>query len=337
MNNKASSEELIAFCHILTTSLKSGRPLPVSLMSFPAGRENSQAVDWCRKIGKRLAEGYSLEQSVKDLAGFDPVLARLMPLFGENRLLKILESYTRYLVIIESLNQKLSSAIFYPFMVLLLSVLNLFHLNFFLFPCVMKDLVESGRGPSLLMKVLFFADWHFWPGSLVIPLILLASIFFMARNFIVGLNSGATFWGWISGLNGIVYRQNAARAQAAVALYLDAGMSLEKSLRMASEIFDESAGFGLADVAAAIEHGMTIQDSFAQSPALRDVCVTKDTAEELDSVLSRFSRGNYSASLAMLERLSNISGTFALLLAGFLVLCVTSGFFNTYFWVIWSY
>jgi type II secretory pathway component PulF len=335
MNMK--SKELISFCNVLTTALKSGRALPETLLGLNPSSAEAKAVAWCKSLGKHLSEGYSLEEAVKKLSCFDPVLARIMPLLGENRLIHVLETYTRYLVGVESLNQKISVAIFYPFIVLILIVLNLFYLNLHLFPAASVDLTEAGRAPSLLMKLLFFADYSLWPMSLVIPTLLLFILFLFVRQFMYGFGAGPTLLGKLTGFNAILTRQNAARGQAVISLYLQAGFGLQKAVGMASEIFDLQFDSGLRDTQQALERGMDVSTAFALSPVLKDVCILNDTQEELTGVLSRFSYGNYRISFSLLDSISNVSGTVALFLAGFFVLCATSGMFDTYYWLIWSY
>lgn len=332
---KERTHELISFCNVITTALKSGRPLPETLTVLKAGDFSSPAQQWCQTIGKRLADGYSLEQAVMDLENFDPVLAKLMPLMGENRLIRLLESYTRYLVVVESLNQRLSAAIFYPFMLLMLLNVNLLHLNFFLFPEAMLQLEQLGQRPSVTMYLLYFMEIRLWPWALILPLALLAALFMILRQFVKGIDSGHSLLGRISGMNQIVIRQNAARAHALIGLYLEAGMTLEKALRQSAELSDNNAD--LLAALAALEQGHPIEAAFVRSELLKSICVAENTPEGLAQTFKRSSDGLFRSTMTRLKNVSTLFGSAAILVAAFFVFSVTSGFFDTYFWLIGSY
>lgn len=330
------SEELIRFCQIMATAIKCGRPLPEALLRMKPLAGNDRAAAWCNDLGRRMGEGYSIEAAVKELSGFDPVLARLMPLLGENRLILVLENYTRYLVVIESLNQRMTAAIAYPFLLLLLLNFNLFHLNFVLFPRAYVQMQSAGQGPSLLMRLLFFADVNFWPLALVIPFLLLVCVVVLARQVWRGFDAGTTVWGSISGMNSIVLQQNTARAQSVICLYLESGYSLEKALAAAADLLGRN-DYGLKTSLAALEQGFSIHDSFARSPVLKNVYLPDDSGEGIVEALRRGAGSSYRSSLAKLKNISTVFATLALVLAGFFVLSVTSGFFDTYYWLMWSY
>ena len=334
MNQK--NRELICFCQLLATSLKSGRPLPVTLSQIKETNRHSRAVEWCHRIGKRLSEGVALETAVKELAGFDPVLASLMPLLGENRLIQVLEAYTRYIVVVDTLNFKLSTALAYPFMLLLFICFNLLHLNFKLFPGALEQMRLAKQPANLVMRMLYFAEVSFWPWSLIVPLTVFVAIFLIIKQFLVGIRSGKTFWGRFSGMNDIVKQQNAARAQSVIGLYLEAGYSLDKALRISSNIFD-GHDCGLGHAATALERGVTIEEAFSKSEVLDSLIISDDSSEGLILTMKRFATGNYNSSLARLKTFSAVFGTLAMVVAGFFVLSVTSGFFDTYYWLIWSY
>jgi type II secretory pathway component PulF len=337
MTHSADAQELISFCHIISTALKSGRPLPDSLLSLSDRDNNSQAHQWCNSIGRRLAEGYSLKDAVQELAGFDPVLARLLPLMGQGRLVQILDAYTNYLTIVETLNKKLQAAMFYPFVILMLMVFNLLHLNFYLFPGALRDLAETQTEPGVLMRLLYFANYEFWPVSLLLPLVFSGALFMFARPFFTKIRHGGSLLEKIFGMHKVLVWQNAARAQAVIGLYLKSGFSLEKAIRMAAELTADQTNQGLEDAAAAIERGLSVQDAFGQSEVLKNSGYVQDSTMDLPDALLRSATGNHRMSAALLERINEIAGVIALLLAGFFVLCVTSGFFDTYYYLLVTY
>jgi type II secretory pathway component PulF len=328
------SEELIRFCQILSTALKSGRSLPDSLLAMQANDAKSSA--WCREVGKKLAQGGSIETAVKDLEGFDPVLARLMPLLGENRMILVLESYTKYLVIIESLSQRLAATMAYPVLLLSLLGLNLLHMNFYLFPRALHEMQAGGRMPSLTMKLLYFADVNFWPMSLIVPVLLVLCLTLMIKQFFLGFSSGGTIIGMLSGMNSIVSQQNAARALSVTGLYLEAGYPLEKALKCAAELMGP-VDLGLRDAVIALEHGNSVQAAFSRSKLLRGIYLDDLSGDGLMDVLRRNSRARYISSMRQAKNASVLFGILTSMVAAVFVLSVTSGFFDTYYWLMWSY
>lgn len=333
-----STAELISFCQIMTTALKSGKPLPQSLLNLNKSKsENSRAVIWCRELGKSLSEGYPLEEAVKQLKSFDPVLSNLLKLLGQNRLLKMLEAYTRYLVIIESLNQKVFAALIYPFIILVFICAILLNFNFLLFPRAMNDMAAANMPPSLMMKLLYFADLSFWPLALILPLIIFTTFIIFVHFMIRGIHCPNSIIGAFFSLNRVVVAQNAARAQAVIALYLEAGYSLEDSLLNASQLFDQQEKYQLKNVAEAIKRGNPLKEAFELSPLLKGLSSVADTKENLSEIFRRFSNSNFKVSVSFLTLFTDVSAVLAMLMAGFFVLCITSGLFDTYYWLIWSY
>ena len=61
--------------------------------------------------GRQDVTGHPVEEACRELKDFDPVLARLMPLLGNNRLLKVLELYTGFLVNLERVRESLKTAL----------------------------------------------------------------------------------------------------------------------------------------------------------------------------------------------------------------------------------
>ncbi|MEW6711022.1 MAG: type II secretion system F family protein [Candidatus Riflebacteria bacterium] len=330
------TRELISFCNILAIALKSGKTLPDSLLSLKQAKGGGEAVAWCHGLARKIADGKSLETAVKELSGFDPVLAKLMPLLGEDRLISLLEAYTRYLVVLETLNQRLNASLAYPFLLLILLNFNLFHLNFFFFPGVVEQINHAGQRPNLLLRMLNFADPAFWPFSMIIPALVIFCLYLVIRQYFLGINPGGTIWGYLSGMNKVAFKQNAARAQTVIGLYLEAGFSLEKAILSAAELMTYN-DFGLVNAARTLEQGRSVEEAFAVSPVLCDIVFTDSSEAALISNFKRFAHGNYAESMIWLKNISVTFATLALIVAGFFVLSVTSGFFDTYYWLIWSY
>ena len=138
-------------------------------------------------------------------------------------------------------------------------------------------------------------------------------------------------------MNRVILAQSAARAQAVTGLYLEAGQSLENSLRAASELFEKEEDYCLKDSAEALARGLSPEEAFSMSPILNNLGVAMKTEEKMSSVFQRFSRGNLKITITYLNGFTQVSALMALLISGLFVLCITSSLFDTYYWLMWSY
>ena len=117
----SKQDELIAFCRLLSTASKSGKPLTYSLDYLNKNQSESQIVKWADDLSTKLKQGHSLEESVNEIKKLDPVLARLMPLLGNERLVKVFEIYTRFLIKQDMCFKQVSCLVWYPLLVMVLS------------------------------------------------------------------------------------------------------------------------------------------------------------------------------------------------------------------------
>jgi type II secretory pathway component PulF len=254
---------------------------------------------------------------------------------GQGKLITVLDHYTRYLAMVETLNQKLQVTFFYPAVIFILLIFNLLHLNFFLFPAALVEFTRENASPGWIMKLLYFANYEFWPFSLILPLLFFLCMLAFFRPWIKNVVSGKSHVSKFTGIDRLLEWQTTAQAQAVVGLYLQSGFTLEKALRSADELLDQSNGF--ADAADAVSRGFGIRDAFALSPALKDSGYLEDSGMELSEAMLNAAQGNHRITLGMLESFNRFAGIIVIFIAGFFVLCVTAGFFDTYYSLLVAY
>lgn len=337
MNEAHRYRELITFCNVLSVSLRSGRPIPDSMQALTEKNHSSQASIWCQSLAQKLADGYSAEEACRDLAGFDKVLARLMPLLGEKKLIKVLEIYTAFLVNMAILREQLTAALFYPMIVMGLLVLNLFHLNFVLFPNIYAQVLETGKTIPLMMHLLYFTKLACWPLALIIPAFILLAFVEMLRVSLTAKVCGNSIIARLFGASQAIRLQETSRLQGIISLYLQSGFSLEEAIATAAEFAAGDEKEALSNVAADIGHGVDPSFAFSLSPVLADVHWSKTNAESLPENLQYLSDSNNRRSTAILKSFSRQMLILALLLTGLFVAMIAFGFFDSYYWVIWSF
>jgi type II secretory pathway component PulF len=337
MKEKSAYQEILSFCSILAVALRSGRPLPDSMAELSRGKEENKASVWCSELGRKLAEGCSIEDACRNLADFDPVLARLMPLLGERRLIRILEIYSLFLVNMAVVQEQLKAVLFYPLAIFLLKLANLVQLNYFLIPEVYRSLIEAGRSPPWLMKMLYFAEPAFWPFSLVLPAVMTVLLGEMLRIFVAAKINSNSLAARFFGISGAMQLQEKSRLQGIIGLYLQSGFSLEKALAVTAEFAGNDERLDLLQCSESIAGGEEPQTAFARSKTFADISLSESELPLLAEKLKYLSESNNRHSTAMIRTFSRNMFLVTLLLSGLFVAAVTSSCFDSYYWVIWSF
>ncbi|HAE40436.1 MAG TPA: hypothetical protein DCG57_17660 [Candidatus Riflebacteria bacterium] len=336
MTSQTNNQEAIVFCQILALALKSGRPLPESFSAMAGHHGDSKASLWCRELAGKMAAGYSTQEACSDLADFDPVLARLIPLLGDKRLLKVLELYTRYLINLETVKERLKAVMFYPQVVMIVLLANLCYLNLYLFPQVLVDMGGPQRSLPIMVRLLHFTEPTLWPFSLLIPTLIVIVLYVMIKTSFgrVDSDSGITR---IYGVASAMRLQQIARLQGLISLYLQAGFSLEESVENSAQLADQKDATDLVSVSRVLSQGKTAQEAFAYSDVFFEIAHADLTPEFYAEKLAYVSDSNYKDSYARIKNSSQNMLLLAMLLTGFFVAMVTSGVFDTYYWLIWMF
>lgn len=337
MNNQGIDyKELIAFCQLMSLSLRSGKPLPESLMTMSGQRKDTKSSQWCSDLSRKLSEGLSIDEAVRALKGFDPVLARLMPLMGEKKLITLMETYTAFLISLETVREKLKAAFIYPVLLIGIILMNILHLNFILFPKMQEVIALTGATAPLPLNLLYFANYLYWPFSIVLPCITLAIFIVMVKSMFEERLDSGNFVLRIFGLAHTISLQERSRILRIINLYVQAGYSLEKSVETASELAGGKNSEELTNVAQSLARGNEPEFAFSLSSVTRVLGYSANAptllSQKLDYVADSYRRQSF----AQLRQIRNVAFTAALLLAGMFVLMVTSGVFDSYYWLMRS-
>ncbi|MDD3146565.1 MAG: type II secretion system F family protein [Candidatus Riflebacteria bacterium] len=336
MNEQNLRREVITFCQLVSVALRSGRPIPEALSDLSGRLADTQASIWAKNLAQKMSEGHPVDEICHEMSGFDPVLARLMPLLGNGRLLKVLELYTGFLVNLERVHENLKSALFYPTVVISLLLANLVQLNFGLFKHVFQSsAVESADFP-LMLRLLYFAEVDLWPFSLPVPLLMLATFIFMARAMLLGRLSSSSVVARVARFSDALRLQEKGRLLGVISLYLQAGFSVTNAVEKSAELAGGSDTVALNAVARALGNGEKQETAFALSSVLSDFAEGAAESAALPERLQYASESNYRHSYSLLRRISNEMMLVALLLTGVFVMLITSGVFGSYYWAIWS-
>lgn len=336
MTSTENNREIITFCQMLSLALKSGRSLPESLLALSGRRPENKASQWCREIGQKMSSGYSAQEACSELADFDPVMARLLPLLGDDRLGKVLDFYTRCLINLGIVQEKLKAAFFYPFLVITVLVANLVYLNIYLFPQVFIDMGSSVRSLPIMVRLLHFTEVNLWPLSLILPLLIFGSLVMIIKTSFGTIDSNSVI-ARIYGAAAAVRLQETARLQSLVSLYLKAGLSLEESVKNSAKLAGKSDAADLTSAGNVLSQGHPPEEAFAYSNVFMEIAHAELTPELYAEKLAYASESNYRNSCALMKNSSEFMAVAALLMTGFFVAIVTSGVFDTYYWLMWMF
>jgi len=336
MTVQAANQEIIMFCQMLSLALKTGRPLPESLAKLSGQRPDNKASQWCREIAEKMASGYSVQEVCSSLADFDPVLARLLPLLGDNRLIRVLDFYTRCLINFEMVRDRMKTALFYPLMILAFVLANLCYLNLNLFPQVMLSLAESERSLPIMVRLLHFTEASLWPISLIVP-VLIAAVFLVTIKAVAGMVDKDSLITRLYGFADAARLQETARLQSMVSLYLQAGLSLEKAVDNCAQMAGKSDAADLLSIGRVLSQGRPAEEAFCYSDVFMEIAHADLTPDLYAEKLEYASESNFRHSCASIRTSSQMMAITALLAAGLFVALITSGIFDTYYWLIWMF
>ncbi|MBU1107172.1 MAG: type II secretion system F family protein [Candidatus Riflebacteria bacterium] len=336
MTTQAQNQEVIVFCQVLALALKSGRPLPESLGAIAGQHRDTRSSIWCRQIAEKMSSGYTAQEACADLADFDPVLARLIPLLGEYRLQKVLELYTLYLINLDTVKERLRAVMLYPQIVIGILVCNLCYLNVYLFPHVFDAMGTTPRALPIMVRLLHFTEISLWPLSLILPTFILVVFYLMLKTSLGRIDSNSLVTRFY-GVATAVKLQEMARLQSLISLYLQAGFSLEKSVENSAQLAGNGDTYDLLSVSKVLSQGKTPEEAFAYSDLFMELAHADLTPDLYAEKLSYIAESNYQHSCARLKNYSKNMLVVALLLTGFFVALITSGVFDTYYWLIWMF
>jgi type II secretory pathway component PulF len=336
MKNKATSKSLIEFCQIMQVAMQDSVPLPQALNAYADSNENQEAKSLANAIAKDLKEGKTVSQATQRLNELDPVLSKLLPFVLEKKLTTVLERYIQFLIVLESLTERARALAFYPFVISIMLLISLLHLNFHMFPQFLSFFTAEGIEPNLMFKLLYFAKLSYWPFSLILPSIIMV---FVVLSFAFVFKSAHTFQGFYNRLyraSTALQRQEISRVQNIIALFLRAGQTLETSVALASQFTSAIHAQELRNVLSNLERGNGVDFAFTFSSILTHVVAENLTNEELAARLERAARQNNKISAFCLGILNKLIGIVLLLVIALLVASIASGTFGVFQWVIWS-
>lgn len=322
-------DEMVAFCRLLVAASKTKLPFAIALEKFKS-RSSGLAGDWIEELSDKLKNGYSVEEVSMRLKGLDPVIARLLPLIGNDRLIEVLDVYTRFLVKQEICRKQIGAFVLYPLVVMLIALFSICYLNFVNFP-TMVELAESHLVlEGWIIRLFYFANLSYWPISLIMPGFLTYMTIDCLITMIKGEFGNASIWGKITGLKKVLDMNEKARLAAMISLYLSSGYSLDKALEVVATFLAEKEKQEVLEMQRALVAGNSVKESLTKSNILAKLLNGKESNEELAEKLKHCYEAINAEAMVILATTSERVFYIALIVAGLTVLLAASGFFGSY-------
>ena len=331
-----NQEELIAFCRLIIAASKSGMRLIPALEQLTNADKGKQSIVWINELVEKLKRGYSIEEAKNSLKGLDPVLGRLLPLLGQEKLIKVFEIYTKYIIKQETCNKQIRCLVWYPLLVMIISFCFILYLNFYSFPLMetMSSLENTLDGWCI--RLLYCNKISLWPFSLVIPGLMLYLIIDCAIYMISGHFAVHSLWAKVSGIGKADELNEKSRLAAILALYVEAGYSLNEAIEASISFVGEKESRELLNFNKAFSSGNNLSEALIKSGVLSDFLTGNESAEELPSKLNyAYDNFNYET-ITQIKSISDKLFYIPIIIAGIMVLLVVTGFFGSYSNFAWS-
>lgn len=122
-----------------------------------------------------------------------------------------------------------------------------------------------------------------------------------------------------------------------LSLYLQAGLPLEESVENCAQLAGKDDAADLLSSSRVLSQGRPAEEAFAYSDVFVEIAHADLTPESYAEKLEYASESNYRNSCAIIRSSSQFMAIAALLTAGFFAALITSGVFDTYYWLIWMF
>lgn len=335
-NKMTNQEELVAFCRLIIAASKSGMGLIPALEKLVDKNNDKQSIVWLNDLVDKLKKGYSIDEAKDSLKGLDPVLARLLPLIGNEKLIKVFDIYTKYLIKQETCNKQIRCLVWYPLLVMLFAFAFIVYLNFHSFPLMesMSSLDSSLDGWSI--RLLYFANISLWPISLIIPGLMAYLVIDCAIYMIFGRFIKTSLWAKISGLDKADEMNEKSRLAALLSIYVSAGYSLNQAIEASISFVGEKESQELLKVNEAFTAGNNLSEILVNSGILSDFLNGKERVDELPAKLNYAYDSFNFETISLIKSISDKLFYIPLIIAGIMVMLVVTGFFGSYSNFAWS-
>ncbi len=319
LKKKVKSQDLVIFTRQLSTMISAGVPLARSLSALADDSESPYLREILNSVTKDVESGKTLAESfAKYPTVFSEVFVAMIRAGEEGGILdKILKRLAGQVELDESIKKKIKSAMMYPIVILVVTVLAFFGIMLFIMPKI-AHIITSLAGPKAKLPIysqvlLDFSRYctdntivHFVPGLNVIPIIkstpnliivfiILIIGFYYFLKYIKTEQGKYRFHSWLLKIpivKIIVLKVAISRFSRTFASLMAAGVTVLDALEITgSAIGNKVIEAELKEAAKEVQEGKQLSEPISKSqhfpPIVAQMLLVGEETGQIDQVLSK--------------------------------------------------
>lgn len=252
--------EVLLFTRELATLLGAGLPLDTALKTLEGVSESAIILQLIQSIREKVQGGKSLSEAIADHKGvFTPLYINMVKA-GEagGSLDAVIERIADYMDRMQSLKNTVISAMIYPIILLLISLLSLFVLMTFVVPQFEPLFADAGEALPLL-TVLVFASANIIKGWWWLMLIMFTTSAWLFDKHLADDKNKLAFHSWllkIKKIGPLIQQLEIARISRTLATLMANGVPLLSAIDLVKDVINNRAiASVMPDVIGSLEQG----------------------------------------------------------------------------------
>lgn len=295
-NTAISAGDLALITRQIATLLQAGLPVEEALRGVAKQTEKPKITSMILAVRSRVVEGHTMASALSEYPAAFPDLYRATVDAGERsgHLGLVMEQLSEYTESRYRTKKKIQSAMIYPIVLVIFSVLIVVGMLTFVVPKIVSILETSGQELPLLTKIMIggseFLQSYWWA-----VLIIIGALVYGWRKLMSAESNRYRFHSLVLGMPMIGKMNrgfNAARVVSTLAILSRSGVPLVEALRIAGEVagnlcIRESVG----EAAVKLQEGASLFASLDQTgyfpPMMMQMIASGERSGELDDMLQR--------------------------------------------------
>ncbi len=291
--NKPSDDEVAFVLMQIYTLLKNGVPITKVLELVSSQTENKTLSSDLIKIKSSVESGKNLSDAFKESDIFPPFLSVMLQSTqtGEN-LEFVFKISSEFILKVSQIKSKIISALIYPSVIILFSVISVFIAVKFVVPKITSVLENFGKEPPLITKFLIYFSKLLTFVFYLTPIFVLGFIF---KHKLISKEKYDRFLLSVPVLGKVILYFNLSRFAKVLEMTIQTNTPIRLAVSFAvNSVSNEYLKSALKDVPDKIERGMSISKALSEVKLLPQLFVnllqTGESSGEIESMLQTISK-----------------------------------------------
>jgi general secretion pathway protein F len=296
LRHSLPARDLALFTRQLATLVQSGLPLEEALLAVSEQTEGARVKSILLGVRSKVMEGHTLADGLSDFPRAFPELYRATVAAGEQsgHLDNVLERLADYTESRQELRQKLTNAMIYPIVLVVMALLIVSGMLVYVVPKVVAVFANTKKELPVITKALIaLSDFLRHDGLYV--LVVIVVVIWLARRI---LRQPGPKWAWhrtllrMPVIGRLTRGFNTARFTRTLSILTGSGVPVLEALRISAEVvINKPMQSAVRDAADRIREGAPIGKSLATSGYFPPICIhlisSGESSGKLDAMLAR--------------------------------------------------